>query len=292
MVGELRLWLSLIIETDEKYMDIYTKPLLPNLSFKIRQGDSLVQEIAGMPIYLRNEISGVPANIKTKLNELIDKKAAFFSSGRSADLKELKEIELFEQEIFKNIISLKIEQLNKELKSLNNTKENLEKPKQNLFGENVQPDKEKLKKLKTQIDVTNQQLEKYKSLLKNIDTQKSKDYFLWELDFVEIFSLNNGFDIVIGNPPYVRQEDIAPPLEHKQNYNDDQWRKLKLNYKDKLINAIKSTWEKNSIKLKIEKKSNLYVYLYYQSLSLLKSGGILCFITFNSWLDVGYGAGL
>ncbi len=31
MVGELRLWLSLIIETDEKYMDIYTKPLLPNL---------------------------------------------------------------------------------------------------------------------------------------------------------------------------------------------------------------------------------------------------------------------
>lgn len=56
MVGELRLWLSIIIETDEKYMDIYTKPLLPNLSFKIRQGDSLVQEIAGMPIYLRNEI--------------------------------------------------------------------------------------------------------------------------------------------------------------------------------------------------------------------------------------------
>ncbi len=46
MVGELRLWLSLIIETDEKYMDIYTKPLLPNLSFKIRQGDSLIQEIA------------------------------------------------------------------------------------------------------------------------------------------------------------------------------------------------------------------------------------------------------
>ncbi|MGQ9820195.1 MAG: Eco57I restriction-modification methylase domain-containing protein, partial [Candidatus Kapaibacteriales bacterium] len=292
MVGELRLWLSLVIETDEKYMDIYTKPLLPNLSFKIRQGDSLVQEIAGMPIYLRNEITGVPANIKTKLNELVDKKAAFFSSGRSADLKELKEIELFEQEIFKNIISLKIEQLNKELKSLNDTKEDLEQHKQNLFGEKVQPDKEKLKSIKSKIDFTQQQIEKYSTLLKTIGSKKSKDYFLWEIDFVEIFSLNNGFDIVIGNPPYVRQELIAPPLEHQQNYTDNQWREIKYAYKEKLIQAIKSTWEKDSIKLKIDKKSDLYVYFYYQSLSLLKPGGIFCFINSNSWLDVGYGAGL
>ena len=56
MVGELRLWFSLIIETDEKYMDIYTKPLLPNLSFKIRQGDSLIQEIVGININCKIKI--------------------------------------------------------------------------------------------------------------------------------------------------------------------------------------------------------------------------------------------
>ncbi len=37
-------------------MDIYTKPLLPNLSFKIRQGDSLIQEIAGVQINLKSEM--------------------------------------------------------------------------------------------------------------------------------------------------------------------------------------------------------------------------------------------
>ena len=156
----------------------------------------------------------MPANIKTKLHELVDKKAAFFSSGKSADLKELKEIESFEQEIFNDIIQLKVEQLNKELSKLNNLKSELEKPVHNLWGEKEAFDKEKIKKVKAQIDMTNQQLEKYSSLLNTIVSKKSKDYFLWELDFVEIFSLNNGFDIVIGNPPYVRQELIAPPLEH------------------------------------------------------------------------------
>ncbi len=44
--------------------------------------------------------------------------------------------------------------------------------------------------------------------------------------------------------------------------------------------------------LKIDKKSDLYVYFYYQGLSLLRPNGIFCFINSNSWLDVGYGAGL
>jgi len=75
MVGELRLWLSLIIETDEKYMDIYTKPLLPNLSFKIRQGDSLVEEVGGIFINLRgNALKTIPNSIKQKISEIIDKK--------------------------------------------------------------------------------------------------------------------------------------------------------------------------------------------------------------------------
>ncbi len=42
----------------------------------------------------------------------------------------------------------------------------------------------------------------------------------------------------------------------------------------------------------IDRKSDLYVYFYYHGLSLLRPGGVLCFITSNSWLDVGYGAPL
>ncbi len=97
MVGELRLWLSLVIETDEQYMDIYQKPLLPNLSFKIRQGDSLIQEIAGVQINLKTEMLHIPKSIRDKINELVERKSAFFSGLRSADLKEMKEIEKYEQ---------------------------------------------------------------------------------------------------------------------------------------------------------------------------------------------------
>ena len=36
--------------------------------------------------------------------------------------------------------------------------------------------------------------------------------FVWDIAFVEIFEgERGGFDIVIGNPPYVRQENIADP---------------------------------------------------------------------------------
>jgi len=292
MVGELRLWLTLIIETDEKFMDIYTKPLLPNLSFKIRQGDSLVQEIAGLPINLRNDISGIPLSIKAKLRELIDRKTAFFSGQRSADLKELNEIENFEQEIFKEIIKKRAEQIKRERTELIIERNGLQKPNKKLFTETEEIDTQLLKKLNNEIEQKEKELNKYETLLSDLGEKATKDYFLWELDFVEIFSLNNGFDIVIGNPPYVRQELIAPPLEHKQDYRDNTWRALKTEYKNKLIKAVKTLWEDNSYKLKVDKKSDLYVYFYYKSLSLLKPNGIFCFINSNSWLDVGYGAGL
>ena len=61
-------------------------------------------------------------------------------------------------------------------------------------------------------------------LIKKIRTFKYRDdkpFFIWELEFSEIFKGENpGFDIVIGNPPYVRQEkikEIKPYL--KEHYN-------------------------------------------------------------------------
>ncbi|HQG79226.1 MAG TPA: Eco57I restriction-modification methylase domain-containing protein, partial [bacterium] len=289
MVGELRLWLSLIIETDEKYMDIYTKPLLPNLFFKIRQGDSLIQEIAGIPINLKSEMFYIPISIRNKITEVSERKSAFFSGLRSADLKELKEIELMEQKIFKEIIQSKIDDVKKEINKLEKQVSSL-KFKEGLFGdERTEKEKKQIKKLEKEIEKYEAEFQKYASLLQTIGKKTQKDYFLWELDFVEVFSLHGGFDIVIGNPPYVRQELIAPPLESKNKYSEEQWREIKKEYKEKLIQSVKNIW--NNIR-KIDKKSDLYVYFYYQGLSLLCPGGTFCFINSNSWLDVGYGAGL
>lgn len=289
MVGELRFWLSLIIETEEKYMDIYTKPLLSNLSFKIRQGDSLVEKIVGIQVSLRGEFwRYLPKSIEYKIRELIDRKNAFFSGERSADLREIKEIEKLEHEIFTEIISSKMKELLNQYSRLDNEKKQLKEQK-DLFGKEDTKFKEKIKEIELKMKELLEEKEKYEITLQNLKKKTQKDYFLWEVDFAEVFAEKGGFDIVIGNPPYVRQELIAPPLEDKNKYSDEEWKKIKAQYKEKLISSVKNIWR--DVK-KIDKKSDLYVYFYYHGLSLLRDGGLFCFINSNAWLDVGYGAGL
>ncbi|MCS7281358.1 MAG: Eco57I restriction-modification methylase domain-containing protein, partial [Desulfobacterota bacterium] len=127
--------------------------------------------------------------------------------------------------------------------------------------------------------------------------------FVWDIAFVEIFgSERRGFDIVIGNPPYVRQEKISPPTLDATDFSgesSDRWKEEKKTYKAKLQESIASSWPKffrykpgSRTFRKPDGKSDLYVYFYFHGLSLLNPHGSFCFITSNSWLDVGYGADL
>ena len=71
------------------------------------------------------------------------------------------------------------------------------------------------------------------------------------------------FDIVIGNPPYVRHEELA---EYKPQFK-------------KLYECASGT-------------ADLYVYFYERSMQLLKPQGALSFITSNKWYRAGYGKAL
>lgn len=289
MVGELRLWLSLIIETEEKYMDIYTKPLLPNLTFKMRQGDSLVEEIAGVPLSLRGKFKYIPEMTKKRLTEIIDKKTEYFMSAR---LDKQKEIEDLENRLFRDIIGNEVKRIDDEIKKLEaqtmQSAKQLELIKKR--AEQKELFREQAKRIKNKVENLRIEKEKFQKVLENIGKKKTKDYFLWEIDFAEIFAKKDGFDIVIGNPPYVRQERIAFPLEKEEDFKDtEEWRTRKRLYKEKLANSVRMNWGDY---IKINKKSDLYIYFYYAGLSLLHSDGVFCFINSNSWLDVGYGAGL
>ena len=87
----------------------------------------------------------------------------------------------------------------------------------------------------------------------------------WRIDFADVM-LSGGFDVVIANPPYVRQEDIEPKA-----------------YKDALATAYAAA---------VTARSDLYCYFYARALQLLREGGMHVFVCSNSWLDVGYGAKL
>lgn len=94
-------------------------------------------------------------------------------------------------------------------------------------------------------------------------------FFHWELEFPEIFfdgagrplGKRSGFDAVVGNPPYVRQEALAP-------------------LKPYLASAHEAVYDG---------VADLYVYFYHQGLELLRPGGRLSYIVTNKWLRAGYG---
>ncbi|MDQ7031106.1 MAG: Eco57I restriction-modification methylase domain-containing protein [Desulfonauticus sp.] len=76
-----------------------------------------------------------------------------------------------------------------------------------------------------------------------------------------MFGVEDGFDVVIGNPPYVRQEKI---------------RSIK--------NILKSQGYKTFVST-----ADLYVCFYEKGYSLLKKNGILTFISSNKWMRAKYG---
>jgi len=107
--------------------------------------------------------------------------------------------------------------------------------------------------------------------------------FIWRIDFPEIFVERGGFDLVIGNPPYVAQEEIEDPL---RNIEDNK------KYKELLRQMVNQDFPKDVPENVINGKSDLYTFFYIRGLRLLNDKGILTFICSNSWLDVEFGAWL
>jgi hypothetical protein len=284
-LAELRLWLYLIWDYETDIEDLIKKPLLPSLDFKIRQGDSLLSEIEGNPIILRN-IGGVnrlAPDIYSKVHRIIELKEKYYQHTDGEISKE--EIEKAEKELITHILNRKRIALSKKFSSLYGV-EKVAEP-QHLFEVTEQQkldlkvSAEKLRKEQEEIEA---ELDRVENLIRNIGSIKEKDYFIWEIDFAEIFFAKGGFDIIIGNPPYVRHEYIAPPLLEKERVTVE----IKRDYKERLINNIISINGKEKVP-KFNRKADYYVYFYFVCLSLLKTGGIFTFINSTSWLDVGYG---
>ena len=94
---------------------------------------------------------------------------------------------------------------------------------------------------------------------------KNEIGFEFRKQFPTVFSSENpGFDIVLANPPYIRQESIDKTVkEHVRNH--------------KIFPGI------------ISGMSDLYAYFYARTTQLLKTDGVSSFICSNTWMDVRYG---
>jgi len=87
------------------------------------------------------------------------------------------------------------------------------------------------------------------------------------------------FDVVVGNPPYTRQEEISEISPEDAEY------------KNKLISkALLDLRGKKTVE--IGKRAGIHAYFFVHGTKFLKDGGYFGFIVSNSWLDVDYGKGL
>ena len=97
--------------------------------------------------------------------------------------------------------------------------------------------------------------------LEALDPSANQDFFLWHTWFKDIFD-NGGFDIVIGNPPYIQLQADGGKLGNL--------------YKNCGFETFART-------------GDIYSLFYEQGWKLLNKGGHLCFITSNKWMRAGYG---
>ena len=112
-------------------------------------------------------------------------------------------------------------------------------------------------------------VDRARSLLAKVD---SRDFalvqkpFLWPIAFPDVLregDPNSGFDIVLANLPYVRQENLD--AEDQRSYGE-------------AFPEVHSGM------------ADLLVYFYARALQILRPSGWLSFITSNKFMRAGYGA--
>jgi type I restriction-modification system DNA methylase subunit len=276
-IAKLRLWLSMVVDEEEIG---HIQPL-PNLDYKIMQGNSLLEEFDGIrlldekllkpPDAARDsELPEIRASIAALQSEAIrrhgeGKKGAAQKLAAEQEIKRLKK----RLDVVVNPAEAKTGaqgELNQQTSwaSLKRIQELHAK----FFDENSRAEKDRLRKELDALEwnfmeatLREQGREEAIAELKRASAKHRKPFFLWRLHFGDIFQQRGGFDVVIANPPYVRQEKIK-----------DQKGALKSQYPNTYVGT-----------------ADIYVYFYDRAIQLLREGGALAFITSNKWYRVAYG---
>lgn len=275
-IAKLRLWLSLIV--DEQ--DIKKIKPLPNLDYKIMQGNSLLEEFEGIKLF----------------DEELFTKSAFDNTAQVEEIKtKMSELQREFFELYKNnqLQGVRKQQIDAELKKQSDRLKRLTKtPKPqiengSLFDQvsEAQQKAKELKRLhkeffntshKKEKDQIKKQIESLtwelieatlreqgkESLMRQVEKYKKaniRPFFLWKLNYSEVFENKGGFDVVIANPPYVKERDNKKVFEE----------------------VNKSEFGR----LYHQGKMDYWFYFLHKAIDIINTKGIISFITSRYWLN-------
>jgi len=225
-IARLRLWLSLVVDEDD-FKEIQP---LPNLDYKIMQGNSLLEEFAGVKLLDDDLIAQAfmdkdaqLAALNERINELQDQ---FFELDRQGIrdkeikkkmVKEIESLKSQKKELHSPTTEAKAAQVTfQDLHSQARQKlEELKRLHKEFFAQSS-PSKKKTLRAKLEqlewdfMEATLKERGESEALkeLKKHRRDNRKNFFLWKLHFVDIFQGKGGFDVIIGNPPYMRVQGI------------------------------------------------------------------------------------
>ncbi len=238
-IARLRFWLSLIVDEE-------MPKALPNLDYKIVVGNSLVSKFDDTVIEIdwsedtaKEGLFGqeIAEEKKRLLKEISVKQSEYFTADNVSKTK-----------LNEDIRNLKLGILTKQLELMIENK--------GFKGETMQG----LSKKQIEAWQQTQEWKKALSDLKNLKNNPNQpfNHFDWKLDFPEVLNpmVNDeiGFDIVIGNPPYIKEYTSR-----------------------EAFNGFRSSPY-------YQGKMDIWYGFACKSLELLKNNGVECFIAQNNWI--------
>lgn len=248
-ICRLRLWIELLKRAyytkDSNYLEL---EVLPNIDINIKQGNSLVSRFD-----LDSDLSSV---FKNSDHSLDDYKQAVRSYKQTGDRREKAHLQQLINDI-KSEYTVSLTNLRPINQKLSKARGRLEiMQSDDLFGE---------------VKFTKKEIKKQEKKLKKLEDQKAEEEsgafynqaFEWRFEFPEVLDGEGrftGFDIVIGNPPYVRQE---------------QFKELKPYLKNRYT-VYQGT-------------ADLYSYFIELGMDLLAEDGHFQYIVANKWMRANYG---
>ena len=262
-IAKLRFFISLLVEeTIEKEKENWGIEPLPNLDFKIMQGNSLISEFEGIRFDLKscpNLAQGFnfeQVDYRHLIDEYEHKKETYQTVADHKKKKALQnEIDQLLIKIFKQIALAQQADYARGLAAIDRKYASIPDPKAREKIKAIEKQKYS-QKMGIDIAAVERQMRQYAS------KRLKRDFFPWELYFAEVFTLKGGFDVVIGNPPYIQLQNNGGELADL--------------YADQHYETFART-------------GDIYCLFYELGHRLLCQNGHLCFITSNKWMRAGYG---
>ena len=254
MICRLRLWIELLKNSyytkESNYTDLET---LPNIDINIKCGNSLLSRF------------DVDTNIKEILRQskinIQEYKQAVADYKNAPNKERKKEISRIITSI-KSTLRTEVDKKDRKRKLLSDKRGkiiDLESPELfELSAKEIKARQKEVKKLKEEVLT----LEAY---FEEVLTNKIYlGAFEWRLEFPEVLSEDGsfeGFDLVIGNPPYIQLQKMGKEADALEL----------MNYQTYV------------------RTGDIFCLFYELGIDILKNNGILAFITSNTWMRAGYG---